>query len=126
MSSLISLHVHELSIKVDMKHRILSPFFLQFINGKTFEQLFSSFEISFEGRNEQTLTESAWTAEEVDFRLASLVDKLYANLHFFFVIYKKKKTERMVSVWFLKIMFIIAYQLCEIMETTYRRYLGEF
>ena len=91
MSSLISLHVHELSIKVDMKHRILSPFFLQFINGKTFEQLFSSFEISFEARNEQTLTESAWTAEEVDFRLASLVDKLYANLHFFFVIYKKRR-----------------------------------
>ena len=28
----------------------------------------------------------------------------------------------MVSVWFLKIIFIFAYQLYEIMETTYRRY----
>ena len=46
---------------------MLFPFLLQFFYSKTLEQFLSSFEIGFEGGQEQTLSEPSGAAHEVRF-----------------------------------------------------------
>ena len=49
-----------------MKHRILLPFLLQLVDGKSLEQLLFSLEIAFQGRYEQRLSKSSWTTQKVN------------------------------------------------------------
>ena len=49
-----------------MKHRILLPILLQFVDGKPLEQLLFSLEIVFQGRYEQGLSESSRTTQKVN------------------------------------------------------------
>ena len=56
-----------------MEHRILCPFLLQRVNGKSAEQFLASEEIVFECRDEQALAEAAGAAEELN---SSLADKI--------------------------------------------------
>ena len=46
---------------------MLFPFLFQLLHGKPFEQFLSSFEIGFEGGQEQTLSEPSGAAHEVRF-----------------------------------------------------------
>lgn len=53
------------NIQVKMKYGILYPVFLQLLNSQTGKQLLLPLKISLEGRDEQTLSKTARTAEEV-------------------------------------------------------------
>ena len=48
-----------------MKHRILLPFLLQLVDGKSFKKFLLALEIVFQGRYEQRLSESSWTTQKV-------------------------------------------------------------
>ena len=49
---------------VEMKHGIREPFLLQFFNGKTFEQFFTTFEIRMKRAGEQALSKAARAAQK--------------------------------------------------------------
>ena len=52
-------------IEINVKHRILLPFLLQFADSQPFEQLFPPLEVGFQRSDKQALAKSAGTAEEV-------------------------------------------------------------
>ena len=49
-----------------MKHRILLPFLLQLVDGKSFKKFLLSLEIAFQSRYEQRLSKSSWTTQKVN------------------------------------------------------------
>ncbi len=53
--------------KIEIENRILFPLFLQFLDGKSFEQFIFPLEISLKRRGQQTLAEAARTRQKVLF-----------------------------------------------------------
>jgi hypothetical protein len=63
-------------IQVEVQDGMLGPFRLQLFDGKTFEQFLLAAEVSFHGRDEQRLAESARTTQKViTSRVGELIDE---------------------------------------------------